>query len=224
VPQIIGPIVDTIHYATQVVENEVNSVNDNPVVDQETNNIYHGGNFHGDYISLEMDKVKIAITKLAMLSERQINYLMNSKLNNMLPPFLNKGVLGLNFGLQGIQFTATSTAAECQTLSNPMYVHSIPNNNDNQDIVSMGTNAALICAKVIENAYQVMAIELMSITQAIDILKLTNRLSVNNSAVLALIHTAFVPFTEDQPKYKEIQLLLTKMRVSAQQPLVSQHN
>jgi len=224
VPQIVGPIADTIDYATQVIENEVNSVNDNPVVDEEANNIFHGGNFHGDYISLEMDKVKISITKLAMLAERQVNYLMNSKLNNMLPPFLNKGVLGLNFGLQGVQFTATSTVAECQTLSNPMYVHSIPNNNDNQDIVSMGTNSALICSKVIENAYQVMAIELMSITQAIDILNLTNRLSVHNSSVLATIHTAFVPFTEDQPKYKEIQKLLTKLRISSSYTLAPQHN
>jgi histidine ammonia-lyase len=212
VPQVVGPIADTIVYATQVIENEVNSVNDNPVVDQESNNIFHGGNFHGDYISLEMDKVKIAITKLAMLAERQVNYLMNSKLNNMLPPFLNKGVLGLNFGLQGVQFTATSTVAECQTLSNPMYVHSIPNNNDNQDIVSMGTNSALICAKVIENAYQVMAIELMSLTQAIDILKLTERLSAYNTKVLATV--AFVPFTDDQPKYKEIQQVLAKIRIS----------
>ena len=212
VPQVVGPIADTIAYATQVIENEVNSVNDNPVVDEESNNIYHGGNFHGDYISLEMDKVKIAITKLAMLAERQVNYLMNSKLNNMLPPFLNKGVLGLNFGLQGVQFTATSTVAECQTLSNPMYVHSIPNNNDNQDIVSMGTNSALICAKVIENAYQVMAIELMSLTQAIDILKLTDRLSAYNTTVLKTV--AFVPFTEDQPKYKEIQQVLAKIRIS----------
>ncbi|ABG59387.1 HAL/PAL/TAL family ammonia-lyase [Cytophaga hutchinsonii] len=214
VPQIVGPISDTIEYATTVIENEVNSVNDNPVVDEAANNIYHGGNFHGDYISLEMDKVKIAITKLAMLAERQVNYLMNSKLNNMLPPFLNKGVLGLNFGLQGVQFTATSTVAECQTLANPMYVHSIPNNNDNQDIVSMGTNSALICSKVIENAYQVIAIELMSITQAIDILKLNDRLSVYNSSVLATIHTAFVPFTEDQPKYKEIRNVLSKLRIS----------
>lgn len=214
VPQILGPIADTVAQATQVVEDEMNSVNDNPVVDQESNNIYHGGNFHGDYISLEMDKVKIALTKLAMLAERQINYLMNSKLNNMLPPFLNKGVLGLNFGLQGIQFTATSTVAECQTLANPMYVHSIPNNNDNQDIVSMGTNAALICTKVIENAYQVMAIELMSLSQAIDILGLTEQLSAYNTNVLSVIHTAFVPFTDDQPRYKEIQNVLAKIRIS----------
>ena len=61
-----------------------------------------------------------------------------------LPLFVNLGVLGLNYGLQASQFTATSTTAECQTLSNPMYVHSIPNNNDNQDIVSMGTNSALL--------------------------------------------------------------------------------
>ncbi len=215
VPQILGAITDTVAYAKQVIENEMNSVNDNPVVDDKTNNIYHGGNFHGDYISIEMDKVKIAITKLAMLAERQLNYLMNDKLNNMLPPFLNTGVLGLNFGLQGIQFTATSTVAECQMLSNPMYVHSIPSNNDNQDIVSMGTNAALICAKVIENAYQVTAIELMAITQAIEILKLNNRLSTYNSGVLERIRTAFVPFTEDQPKYKEIQQVLSKLRISA---------
>ena len=69
-------------------------------------------------------------------------------MNEKYPPFLNKGTLGLNFGLQGMQFTATSTTAESQTLSNPMYVHSISCNNDNQDIVSMGTNAALIAEKV----------------------------------------------------------------------------
>ena len=87
-----------------------------------------------------------------MLAERQLNFLLNNKLNNILPPFVNHGVLGLNLGMQGVQFTATSTTAENQMLSNPMYVHSIPSNNDNQDIVSMGANAALICKKVILTA------------------------------------------------------------------------
>lgn len=87
------------------------------------------------------------------------------------------GVLGLNYGLQASQFTATSTTAECQTLSNPMYVHSIPNNNDNQDIVSMGTNSALLAKTVIENAYQVMAILMMGIVQAVDCLEIADRLS-----------------------------------------------
>ncbi len=119
----------------------------------------HGGNFHGDYVSLEMDKLKIVITKMSMLIERQLNYLYNNKLNEKFPPFANLGTIGLDLGLQAAQFTATSTTAENQTLSNPMYVHSIPNNGDNQDIVSMGTNAALITKKVVENTFEVLSIK-----------------------------------------------------------------
>lgn len=107
-----------------------------------------------------------------MLSERQLNYLFHDRINGILPPFVNLGVLGLNYGLQASQFTATSTTAECQTLSNPMYIHSIPNNNDNQDIVSMGTNSALIAKTVIENSFQVMSILFMGIVQAVDYLKI----------------------------------------------------
>ena len=69
----------TIAHAERIVVDEFNSVNDNPVVDHENHNIFHGGNFHGDYISLEMDKLKTTITKLSMLSERQLNYLLNNK-------------------------------------------------------------------------------------------------------------------------------------------------
>ena len=86
VPQILGPIHDTIEQVINVLIAEVNSVNDNPIVDAERGDVYHGGNFHGDYVSLEMDKLKTAITKLSMLSERQLNYLLNDKLNQILPP------------------------------------------------------------------------------------------------------------------------------------------
>ena len=163
VPQILGPVLDTLDNVEKILIEEVNSANDNPIVDVENGNVYHGGNFHGDYVSLEMDKLKLIVTKMSMLAERQLNYLLNPHLNNILPPFVNLGTLGLNFGMQGVQFTATSTTAENQMLSNPMYVHSIPNNNDNQDIVSMGTNAANITKKVIENAFEVIAIEVITI-------------------------------------------------------------
>ena len=163
VTQILGPVYDTIEHAERILIEELNSVNDNPVIDHQNRNIFHGGNFHGDYVSLEMDKLKIAITKLSMLSERQLNYLLNDKLNQILPPFVNLGVLGFNFGMQGMQFTAVSTVAENQTLSYPMYVHSIPNNNDNQDIVSMGCNAALMTKKVIDNSFEVLTIQAMTI-------------------------------------------------------------
>ncbi len=205
VTQVLGPVFDTLVQAEKIVTEELNSVNDNPVIDHINQNVYHGGNFHGDYVALEMDKLKIAITKLSMLSERQLNYLLNNKLNLKFPPFVNLGVLGLNFGMQGIQFTATSTVAENQTLSFPMYVHSIPNNNDNQDIVSMGCNAALMTKKVIDNAFAVLGIQLMTILQAIDYLSCQDKLAPQTLAVYKQVRALFPKFVEDQPRYREME-------------------
>lgn len=207
VTQVLGPVYDTIFQAEKVVVDELNSVNDNPVIDHENHNIFHGGNFHGDYVSLEMDKLKIAITKLSMLSERQLNYLLNDKLNQKFPPFVNLGVLGFNFGMQGMQFTATSTVAENQTLSFPMYVHSIPNNNDNQDIVSMGCNAALMTKKVIDNSFEVLSIQMMTLLQVIDYLKCVPRLSAKTQSVYKEVREIFPKFIEDMPKYKDLKTI-----------------
>lgn len=211
VPQITGAILDTVWNCREVLENELNSVNDNPVIDVENQNVYHGGNFHGDYISLEMDKLKMVVTKLSMLAERQLNFLMNPAINNILPPFVNLGKLGLNFGLQGLQFTATSTTAENQTLSNPMYVHSIPNNNDNQDIVSMGTNAALITKQVIENTFEVLAIEMLSIAQAIEFTKKADKLSPNAQTIYRKVRSLIPAFVQDKPLYDQVRKLKESM-------------
>jgi len=201
VPQILGPVLDTLNNVERILIEEVNSANDNPIVNVEKKHVYHGGNFHGDYVSLEMDKLKIVVAKMSMLAERQLNYLLNSKLNDILPPFVNLGTLGLNFGMQGVQFTATSTTAENQMLSNPMYVHSIPNNNDNQDIVSMGTNAAMITKKVIENAFEVMAIEIITVVQAIEYLKVQDRVSSKTRKMYDEIRKMVPAFSEDVIMY-----------------------
>jgi histidine ammonia-lyase len=205
VTQILGPVYDTICQAEKILVDELNSVNDNPVIDHINGNIYHGGNFHGDYVSLEMDKLKIAITKLSMLSERQLNYLLNDKLNQKFPPFVNLGILGVNFGMQGMQFTATSTVAENQTLSFPMYIHSIPNNNDNQDIVSMGCNAALMTKRVIDNSFAVLGIQIMTILQAIDYLGCQDKLASDTLSVYNNVRKIFPKFIEDNPKYKDLE-------------------
>jgi histidine ammonia-lyase len=204
VPQVLGPIYDTIVGAEQVVENELNSVNDNPVIDHERENVYHGGNFHGDYVALEMDKLKIAMTKLCMLSERQINYLLNDKLNHKLPPFINLGKLGLNFGMQGLQFVATSSTAENQTLSYPMYLHSISNNNDNQDIVSMGCNAAFLTRQVISNTLDVLAVQTIALMQGVDYLKCHGRLASSTHRLYDVIRAIVPAFEDDSPKHKSI--------------------
>ena len=212
VPQVLGPIYDELQNAEKVLINEINSACDNPIVDPETQNIYHGGNFHGDYVSFEMDKLKIAITKLTMLSERQTNYLFHDRINQMLPPFVNLGVLGLNYGLQASQFTATSTTAECQTLSNPMYVHSIPNNNDNQDIVSMGTNAALLAKTVIENSFQVMAVQFMGMAQAIDYLNCQEKLSPKSRNIYNEIRSFFPVFKDDTVLYPKLENMIKYLK------------
>jgi histidine ammonia-lyase len=205
VPQILGPVFDTIKSVESILMDEANSVSDNPVIDFEKKHVFHGGNFHGDYVSLEMDKLKIVITKLAMLMERQLNYVLNPHLNDKFPPFVNLGVLGLNLGMQGVQFTATSTTAECQTLSFPNYVHSIPNNNDNQDMVSMGTNSALIAGRVIENAYEVLSIYFMALIQAVDSAELKNSISPFNRKVYNELRAIVPTFVEDTTKYNQIR-------------------
>ena len=211
-PQILGPVYDTFAVTREILENELNSACDNPIVDPDTQYVYHGGNFHGDYISLEEDKVKIALTRVAMLMERQLNYLFHDRINGILPPFLNMGTLGLNYGMQACQFTATSTTAECQTLSMPNYVHSIPNNNDNQDIVSMGTNSALLCRQVVENAYQVMAIHYIALAQATDCLGIRDKLCETSRRVYDEIRAIQPVIVKDTPFYKEIAKVITWLK------------
>lgn len=212
VPQVVGPVYDTVMAAGRILEDELNSASDNPIVDPVSRNVYHGGNFHGDYISLEEDKVKTVMVRLAMTAERQLNYLFHDRINGILPPFLNLGVLGLNYGMQACQFTATSTTAECQTLAMPNYVHSIPNNNDNQDIVSMGTNSALLCRRVIDNAYQVVSILYMALAQATDCLKIEDRLAPVTSAEYRRIRSMFPAFREDSPFYDKIAMVESCLR------------
>ncbi len=203
-PQILGPIYDTLAYSRKVIENELNAASDNPIVDPATENVYHGGNFHGDYISLEADKMKIAMVRLAMVSERQLNYLCHDRINGILPPFLNMGTLGLNYGIQACQFTATSTTAECQTLAMPNYVHSIPNNNDNQDIVSMGTNSAELCSQVIDNCFQVLSILFMAMAQAVDCLQIADELAPATRKVYEAVRAITPTIIEDTPFYEDL--------------------
>ena len=218
IPQILGPVQETYANARRVLENELNSACDNPIVDPDHGSVYHGGNFHGDYVSLEQDKVKIATVRVAMTAERQLNYLFHDRINGILPPFLNAGVLGLNYGMQACQFTATSTTAECQTLAMPNYVHSIPNNNDNQDIVSMGTNSALLCRRVIDNAYQVMAIQFIALAQATDCLEIRDKLCDATRKAYESVR-AIQPFIrEDTPFYKEIEQVKRTVLLASGRP------
>ena len=214
IPQVYGPVLDTLSQSADTLGRELNSACDNPIIDYEAGNVLHGGNFHGDYISLDQDKVKIAMVRVVMTAERQLNYLLHDRINNILPPFLNPGVPGLNYGMQACQFTATSTTAECQTLAMPNYVHSIPNNNDNQDIVSMGTNTALLTRRVIDNGYQVMAILMMALAQATDILGIRQHLAPATAAMHGSIRLLTPTITDDTPFHHDIEAVINHLRTN----------
>lgn len=212
IPQILGPIFDTLKGSIEVIDNELNSTSDNPITDIETQNVFHGGNFHGDYIALEMDKIKLIATKLSLLSERQLNFLLNPKINQKLPPFVNLAVPGLNFGLQGMQFTATSTAAENQTLSTSSYIHSISCNNDNQDIVSMGFNAARIARDVIQNTFEVIGIEAIAVIHAVEALNQETKLSSFNRKIFNELKSKFKLIRDDRPTYNDQKELVNYLQ------------
>ncbi len=208
IPQVVGPIFDTLTKVWGEVSIEINSVTDNPIVDWEHKTFLHGGNFHGDYISAAMDQLKISLVKLTMLSERQTNFFLNVNVNKQFPPFMNLGKVGPNMGLQGLQFVATSTTAQSQTLAFPQYIHSISTNGDNQDIVSMGTDSALLTARVIENAYIVLAVQLVTLAQTVDYAGVREKYSKSSRQLFNGVRAIFPSVTVDREAAKELALVV----------------
>lgn len=208
IPQILGPALETLQKTHRTIEIEMNSVSDNPIVDWKSKKFLHGGNFHGDVIAVAIDQLKASVAKMTILSERQINFFLNCKVNHMFPPFLNMKQPGLNLALQGLQFVATSTTAQSQSLAFPHNVHSIPTNGDNQDVVSMGTDAALMAAKVTENLAVVLAIEAVTLAQAVDIRDVKDRLSKESGKLFELIRSVVSPVTDDRPMTAELHKLI----------------
>jgi len=211
--QVLGPIWEAVYNAKKYVDTEINAVTDNPIVDIEQKEFLHGGNFHGDYIAFAMDQLKMTLVKLTMLSERRIDSFLDPRSNlDLFPPFMNLYQPGLSLGLQGLQFVATSTTAQSQTLAFPQYVHSIPTNGGNQDIVSMGTDAALLTAKVLENAYVVVAIELITLAQGVDYLNTSLNLSVSSQELFKKIRKILPKIEEDRELYGVLDELIEKIK------------
>ena len=210
IPQILGPVYDTLAYAKEHVSIEINSATDNPLVDVKGKTFLHGGNFHGDYIAAVVDQLKMTIIKLTMLSERRSNFFLNYNINKFFPPFMNLKRPGLTLGLQALQFICTSTTAKSQTLAFPQYVHSISTNADNQDVVSMGTDAALIFSEVIENAFVVLTAEMVVLTQAVDYMKIEKELVANSKKIYSRLR-AITPAIIDDRSLREELVQLTEL-------------
>ena len=168
-PHILGPIRDSLKQIQSVIENELNSSNDNPLILCEANDIFHNGHFHGQYISMAMDHLSIALTTLSNLADRRIDRFMDKHHNNQLPPFLCAEKPGLRLGLMGGQFMATSLTAENRSLCHPVSIQSLTSTGDFQDIVSLGLVAARRAKEIYDNTAYILSFELLCGAQAADI-------------------------------------------------------
>ncbi|PIQ29228.1 histidine ammonia-lyase [bacterium (Candidatus Blackallbacteria) CG17_big_fil_post_rev_8_21_14_2_50_48_46] len=167
-PQVHGASRDSWNHIRQVVEREINSVTDNPLILPESNEIISCGHFHGQPIALVMDFAAIALAELANISERRIERLVNPQLNQGLPAFLTPRE-GLHSGFMIAQYTAASLVSENKVLAHPASVDSIPTSASQEDHVSMGTIAARKALQILEQTRQVLAIELLCACQALDL-------------------------------------------------------
>lgn len=170
-PQVLGAARDAVAYARKVVETEINSATDNPLVFPDEGVCLSGGNFHGQPLSMAMDLLGMALAIVGNISERRIARLLDEKLNNGLPAFLipPQAKAGLNSGLMTAQYTAAALASENKVLAHPACVDSIPTSANFEDFVSMGVTAAQKAAKILQNTQYIVAIELLCAAQAIDI-------------------------------------------------------
>lgn len=168
IPQVHGAVLDTLEFAKEKIEIELNAVTDNPIVLSE-DEIYSGGNFHGEPMALIFDYLAIAVSELANISERRLERLVNYQLND-LPAFLAPSG-GLNSGFMIPQYTAAALVSENKVLSHPASVDSIPSSANQEDHVSMGNIAARKLREIVENTRRVLAIEVFAACQAIDFRK-----------------------------------------------------
>jgi histidine ammonia-lyase len=206
-PQVHGAVRDTLAHCRKVMETEMNSAVDNPLVfvpprrpgqreaDSE-GEILSGGNFHGEPVAFALDFLGVGLSALAGISERRLERLVNPALNEGLPAFLAPGA-GLHSGFMMAQVTAAALVSENKVLAHPASVDSITTSGNKEDYVSMGMGAALKLRQIVANARHVLAIEAMATAQAVDFLaplKTSKRLQAAHAA----IRSASPPIEKDR--------------------------
>jgi histidine ammonia-lyase len=165
-PQVHGAVRDSLRYVRGVLETEINSATDNPLIFPDENQVISGGNFHGEPVALSMDFLGMALSDLANMSERRVAALMDPDISD-LPPFLVKNP-GVNSGFGMMQIVAAALVSENKVLAHPASVDTVPTSINQEDHVSMGTISARKARDIAFNAESVLAIEFLCACQGID--------------------------------------------------------
>lgn len=212
-PHVIGVMQDALPWVRQMIENELNSANDNPIIDGEGEHVLHGGHFYGGHIALAMDTLKNTVANIADLLDRQMALMMDTKFNHGLPANLS-GAEGqrkaINHGFKAVQIGTSAWTAEALKLTMPASVFSRSTECHNQDKVSMGTIAARDCIRVLQLTEQVAAAALLASCQGLELRMKNNEIhsdDVSNKIVNLLAEVRSIsPFvTEDRALDTELR-------------------
>lgn len=204
VPQVHGAVRDTLEHVRRVIETEINSVTDNPVLFPEDGDVISGGNFHGEPMAFAFDFMGIAVAETANISERRLERMLNPALSEGLPAFLTRDG-GINSGYMICQYSAASMVSENKILAHPASVDSIPSSANQEDHVSMGTTAARKSAQIVQNTLSVLAFEFMAAAQGIDLR------GKNPSPVNRKIHKLIRKFVPELKEDREIRIDIAQM-------------
>ncbi|PXX47570.1 HAL/PAL/TAL family ammonia-lyase [Undibacterium pigrum] len=217
-PHVIGVLADAMPFFRQSIENELNSANDNPIIDGDNERVLHGGHFYGGHIAFAMDGMKNAVANLADLLDRQMALMVDSRYNHGLPANLS-GMEGpraaINHGLKALQISASAWTAEALKLTMPASVFSRSTECHNQDKVSMGTIAARDCLRVLELTEQVVAALLITVRQGVWLRTRVNQdlqLSPALTQMMEALAGDVAPVQEDRRLEPDLRLMLERIR------------
>jgi phenylalanine ammonia-lyase len=203
VPQGLGPMWDSLRAVREVVVREVNSVNDNPLIDPETGEVLHTGNFYGGHIARFLDGMKIDIATLANWLHSIVALLMDSRFSRGLPNSLSPNV-GLHQGFKGLQLCHSSVVTSLRQQCAPSSIHTLPTEQYNQDVVSLGTHSALTAFEMSAKLRDVVAMTLLASAQAADLRGGAHRLAPATRAIHSAVRAVSPFLTVDRPLDEEI--------------------
>ena len=218
-PHVIGVVADALPWWRQLIENELNSANDNPLIDADGERVLHGGHFYGGHIAMAMDSMKNAVANLADLLDRQLAQLLDEKFNRGLPANLS-GATGeryaINHGFKAVQIGVSAWTAEALKLTLPASIFSRSTECHNQDKVSMGTIAARDCLRVLQLTEQVAAASLLAAVQGVELRQRSEPLPPGPlQATLLQVRAMSAPLVEDRPLEQELRQLVSEIQAEA---------
>jgi len=222
-PHVLGVLADTLPWVRTLIENELNSANDNPLIDPEADLVLHGGHFYGGHIAIAMDTLKTAVANVADLLDRQLALLVDVRTNRGLPANLSGATserAAVNHGFKAVQIATSAWTAEALKLCMPASVFSRSTECHNQDKVSMGTISARDAVRVLELTEQVTSAMLLAVVQGIGLRVESGELDRSSLSpqvewMFSSVREDFPPLVEDRPLDRTLRLFVERIQARA---------